>query len=1420
METKRDITKSVTIGVVTVLSVLGIGIGAGFASGFVTPESVFGAFAGDSPCCLVHWDGGGGGSWGGWGGVGGSWDGGGGGGGYTPEPICTISASPSSSPANGQVTLSWTTSFATSASINQGIGSVSVGSGSLLATVGTHTTTYVMTVTKGSKTDTCETTVTVTTPPPVCTLVVDPTVITRSDAIQIANLSWTTANATSFVINQGIGSVSPVPGGSKEVSPDETTTYTGTATGPGGTVTCNATLTVKHTPPPPPPKERPTCVFSATPASIQAGDDSTLSWTTTNATSVVISNGIGSVTPVASGSTSVSPAETTVYSLTATGPGGQVACATKVTVTPPPPAPGCIRVLKETFDTKGNPLTPVAQFTFKLDGSQIAYNDADGNAIFNNVTPGTHTVTEIVPETWTQLSVTPTNGTVVVSPGPTCAAVVFKNKQVITTPNAPTCTLSATDRSTYDAVGFDLAWTTTNATSFVINNGVGSVTPVPNGSTVVNPPHTTTYTGTATGPGGTVECTATVKVRPKGECKLEITKSVDREQATEGEEVDYTVSFKNTGTADCTGGGVKVVDSLDARLLYVSEQHSDNVSGGYSGPVYSSGDHTLRWNAHTLSPHEEGWVKYRVEVKKPKSACTEVVPNTAKITAKELNNFQTWVESNSVDLTISKISCEPPKPVTIKATKIVCENEADLPNWGAGGPDITATTASDFLASHPTCHLEDGWIFEWANAGTANPGDNTGAGGAGWTPFPATDASGVATVSIDNWTGDRIWVREQWSNDYIPFKGTVVDANSAELYCSKDVLNYDNYDFVQNPERGATYHCVAWNVPKPPPPGTPECTLVADPTTIDAGGSSTLTWTTKNATTATINRGIGDVSPVSGGTVSVSPSEDTTYTLTATGPGGTVTCNTEVNVRVIPPTPVCSLTADKGSIEDPDDEVTLSWTSSNADTLVFNQGIGDTTPVNGGTLVVSPDDTTTYTGTWTGSGGSVDCSVTINVDESDLACELTIAPNSIKKGESATLSWSSSNVETVSIDNGIGERDPSGSETITPSDTGSYLYKGTFTSEDGEIVHCSSALTVEGGGGGGGGGSRRVRVTFDSFEPEGEVLASYVYLSEVPYTGLDLGPLGTVFYWLMLALWSAAAAYLVLFNLVPFMNRKARGFGEGIGSILNSSRGPAPAPAYATPLPTYKEPETELPGYYQTGYHAEDLPDQPHGYSTYKGFRSFANGNALTVDDVVRGLARLDTAPRATYEAPKEQLFMRSDVPPVEAYDNERPHPAYDAWKSASLGNNVEPIYTSVEPMYQNVEPITPSIPRPAYQNIPETRPTDMHGIMDADVHGFLDALIAADREATFGFLRQMTRSGIAVEKFLTRALHALDDAFRARVEGAEAHPEVVRITSATATPTLENVVAALAQAVDSSYTKGMTGAKLALTRALDAVEN
>ncbi len=87
-------------------------------------------------------------------------------------------------------------------------------------------------------------------------------------------------------------------------------------------------------PPPPPPPPTPTVSLSANPASIQQGQCSTLTWSSTNASQASIDQGIGGVD--LSGSRQVCPASNTPYTITAAGAGGSRTASTTVAVTPPP----------------------------------------------------------------------------------------------------------------------------------------------------------------------------------------------------------------------------------------------------------------------------------------------------------------------------------------------------------------------------------------------------------------------------------------------------------------------------------------------------------------------------------------------------------------------------------------------------------------------------------------------------------------------------------------------------------------------------------------------------------------------------------------------------------------------------------------------------------------------------------------------------------------------------------------------------------------------------------------------------------------------------------------------------------------------------------------------------------------------------
>jgi len=569
---------------------------------------------------------------------------------------------------------------------------------------------------------------------------------------------------------------------------------------------------------------------------------------------------------------------------------------------------------------------------------------------------------------------------------------------------------------------------------------------------------------------------------------------------------------------------------------------------------------------------------------------------------------------------------------------------------------------------------------------------------------------------------------------------------------------------------GGTVTCTA-TVTVTMNPNTPSCTLVASPTPILSGGSSTLSWTTTDATSASIDNGIGVVSPIASGSTTGSPSVTTAYLLTATGAGGTVTCT--AMVVVIPP-PTCALSADPGQIA-PSGSSVLSWTTTNATSTSIDNGIGAVSPVAGGSVSVSPADDTTYTLTATGDGGTVLCTVPIDVTTggggTSPSCTMSVSPTAITSGQSATLSWSSAQTSGASIDEGIGVVTPVGSQSVSPS-IGTHTYTGSFQGVNGQTIQCSATLTVTGGGGGCvgscGGGTPPPNIFLAQLTKPTEQPLAFVYLSQIPYTGLDLGPIGTAIYWLVLLAWSGGVAYLVIFKALPTVASRIRSFAGSVDGMLNApptAEGAHDPYVVASKRAHEQEPVREPP---VLEMHDEDQATSR--YSAFEGFRSFAKDGALTIDDIVKGIAELPVGNLPSFKGP--------ELVPAYAMANAPAH---------SSGGDTHGFSASSAPV-------------------------------PADVHSFISALLQGDRTATFGALRNTMRSGGDPERFLTSAVCALDDAYRARVDGTSCDPEVERLCSSCDTPVLERLVGALSTAVDSSYREGITGAKLALTRAFAAL--
>ncbi|HEY4640338.1 MAG TPA: hypothetical protein VII75_03265, partial [Thermoanaerobaculia bacterium] len=209
----------------------------------------------------------------------------------------------------------------------------------------------------------------------------------------------------------------------------------------------------------------------------------------------------------------------------------------------------------------------------------------------------------------------------------------------------------------------------------------------------------------------------------------------------------------------------------------------------------------------------------------------------------------------------------------------------------------------------------------------------------------------------------------------------------------------------------------------------PSISFSATPDDIATGQASTLVWDTTNATSVTIDHGVGS-QPLSG-SISVQPSTTTTYTLTATGPGGTQSSEATVTVTN---RPIITFLAHPTAI-DAGSSTTLLWSVTNSVNVSIDNGVGTVQP--NGSVAVSPTTTTTYTLTAIGFEGTSTAQVTVDVVEVPKILSFTATPSNISAGDSSTLSWSVTGVFFATIDP-VGGVFAEGSLNVSPLKTTVY----------------------------------------------------------------------------------------------------------------------------------------------------------------------------------------------------------------------------------------------------------------------------------------------------------------------------------------------------------------------------------------------
>ena len=268
----------------------------------------------------------------------------------------------------------------------------------------------------------------------------------------------------------------------------------------------------------------------------------------------------------------------------------------------------------------------------------------------------------------------------------------------------------------------------------------------------------------------------------------------------------------------------------------------------------------------------------------------------------------------------------------------------------AGDPVVTRS--SGFIGTGGTSTMTTDGAGNWLQVSGAVLYSSTDNGSSwtqlGLTPFNAKLCEHVngkfvvivqngSTYSVDSWSKSDI----NFSTGVTKNVGVLPTDIANSLY---DIKTLGNDLVLLSGDRVwvSSDTGVSWGIPR-------ILSFTSSANNITVGDSVNLTWSTVGATTAAINNGVGTIA--TSGTTAVSPSVNTTYTLTATG-DTIVTATKAINVYAAPT--ITSFTQTAGS-----PGTTLNWTVSGSSASI-NNGVG-TVGTGTSSTTVNPASTSTYT---------------------------------------------------------------------------------------------------------------------------------------------------------------------------------------------------------------------------------------------------------------------------------------------------------------------------------------------------------------------------------------------------------------------------------------------------------------------------
>jgi hypothetical protein len=250
----------------------------------------------------------------------------------------------------------------------------------------------------------------------------------------------------------------------------------------------------------------------------------------------------------------------------------------------------------------------------------------------------------------------------------------------------------------------------------------------------------------------------------------------------------------------------------------------------------------------------------------------------------------------------------------------------------------------------------------------------------------------------------------------------------------------------------------------PATPVAPTATLTANPTMVAYGGTSTLTWSSTNATACAASGGWSSALPTSGSQSTGTLTANTSYSLACTGPGGTSAAAAATVSVTAPAAPTATLTANPTTVAYGGTS-TLTWSSTNATACAASGGWSGALLTSGSRSTGALTTNTSYSLTCTGPGGTspaAAATVSVTAPAAPTAA-LTANPTLVASGGTSTLTWSSTNATACAASGGWSGALPTGGSQSTGALTANMSYSLTCSGAGGTSSVAAVAVVVSSG---------------------------------------------------------------------------------------------------------------------------------------------------------------------------------------------------------------------------------------------------------------------------------------------------------------------------------------------------------------------